>query len=160
MRWETKRPFLLSTEILGFLSLLKKRHALAPFEALISVRLSRCQGMCGPLSRWSGHLRFSLGSPQGIQTCLYLVRWKTTLNLSHCREIVPSFESGPLGFHSTWDRKHRVPLTSLLLSENSSCACGKFAKIISQRQGISSHLWTILCAWSFHRVAILKLIFI
>ena len=45
---------------------------------------------------------------------------KTSLNLSHCREIGPSFESGPLGVHSSCDRKHRVPLTSLLLRENSS----------------------------------------
>ena len=34
VRWETKRPFLVSTEILGFLSIFKKCQASAPFEAL------------------------------------------------------------------------------------------------------------------------------
>ena len=76
-------------------------------------------------------------------------------------EIGPSFESGPLGFHSTGDRKHRVPLTPLLLRENSSGgACGKLAHFFSQRKGISSHLGMIRGAWSFPRVAVLKLIFI
>ena len=44
VRWETKRPFLVSTEILGFLSIFKKWQASAHFEALKSVGLSRCQG--------------------------------------------------------------------------------------------------------------------
>ena len=43
--WETKRPFLVSTEILGFLSIFKKCLTSAPDEALNSVGLSRCQGM-------------------------------------------------------------------------------------------------------------------
>ena len=96
--------------------------------------LSKCQRGVRPLSRWDGELRLSLGSPQGIQTCLHLVRWKKSLNLSDCREIRPSFESGPLGGHSNWDRKHRVPLTHLLLRENFSwSACGKVAHFFSQR---------------------------
>ena len=41
----TKRPFLVSTEILGFLSIFKKSQASAPYEALNSMGLSRCQGM-------------------------------------------------------------------------------------------------------------------
>ena len=45
VRWETKRPFLVSTEILGFLSIFKKSQASGPFEALISVGISRCQGI-------------------------------------------------------------------------------------------------------------------
>ena len=45
VRWETKRPFLLSTEILGLLSIIKKRKASSPFEALNSAGLSRCEGM-------------------------------------------------------------------------------------------------------------------
>ena len=44
VRWETKRPFLVSTEILGFLSIFKKSQASDHFEAFISVCLSRCQG--------------------------------------------------------------------------------------------------------------------
>ena len=45
VRWEIKRPFLVSTELLGFLSVFKKSQVSAPFEALNSVGLSRCQGM-------------------------------------------------------------------------------------------------------------------
>ena len=45
VRWENKRPFLLGTVILGFLSSFKKSQALSPIEALNSARLSRCQGM-------------------------------------------------------------------------------------------------------------------
>ena len=114
-----------------------------------------------PLSRWGGELCLSLGSPQGIQTSLHLVRWNTSLNLRYCWEIRPSFESGSLVVHSTWERKHRVPLTYLLLRENSTLgAGGKLAQTFNQRQGISSHLGTIWGAWSFPRVAVLILIFI
>ena len=45
VRWETKRPFLVSTEILGFLSIFKKSQALAHFEGLNSVGLTTCHGM-------------------------------------------------------------------------------------------------------------------
>ena len=45
VRWETKLPFLVSTEILGFLSIFKKNQASAPFEALNYVGISRCQVM-------------------------------------------------------------------------------------------------------------------
>ena len=48
VRWETKRPFLISTEILGFLSIFKKTQASPPFEALNSGGLSRCQGCEAP----------------------------------------------------------------------------------------------------------------
>ena len=85
----------------------------------------------------------------------------TSLNLRHCREILPSFESGSLAVHSTWDRKHRVPLTYLLLRENSTWgAGGNLAQIFNQRQGISSHLGTIWRASSFPQVPVLILIFI
>ena len=52
------------------------------------------------LSRWGGQLGLSLDSPQGIHTSLYLVRWKTSLHSSHCREIRPSLESWHLSIHS------------------------------------------------------------
>ena len=45
LRWETKGPFLVSTEILGFLSIFKKSQASSALEALNSASLSRCQGM-------------------------------------------------------------------------------------------------------------------
>ena len=41
VRWETKRPFLVSTEILGFLSIFKKSQASSSFEAMNSTSLSR-----------------------------------------------------------------------------------------------------------------------
>ena len=45
VRWETIRPFLVSTEILGFLSIFNESHASAPFEILNSMGLSKCQVM-------------------------------------------------------------------------------------------------------------------
>ena len=45
VRLETKRPFLVSPEILGFLSIYKNSQSLAHFEALNTVGLSRGQGM-------------------------------------------------------------------------------------------------------------------
>ena len=45
VRWETIRPFLVSTEILGFLLIFKKRQAADPFEILTSVGLSKCEVM-------------------------------------------------------------------------------------------------------------------
>ena len=38
--------------------------------------------------------------------------------------------------------------------------CGKLAHLFSQRQGIICHLETVWSAWSFPRVAVLKLLFI
>ena len=43
VRWEAKRPLLLGTVILGFLSIFTKSQAPSPFEALNSGRLSWCQ---------------------------------------------------------------------------------------------------------------------
>ena len=161
VRQETKAHFLVGIVILGFLSIFKKSQASSPFEALNSVSLTTYQSDVIPLSRWGGELWLSLGSPQGIQTYLHLVRWNTSLNLRLCREIWPSFESGSLAVHFTSDRKPRVSLTYLLLRENFTWgAGGKLAEIFNQRQGISSHLPMIWGAWSFPRVAVLILIFI
>ena len=90
VRQETNPHFLVGTVILGFLSIFKKSKVSSPFEALNSVFLSRCQSDVIHLVQ----MRLSLGSPQGIQTSLHLVTRNTSLNLSHCREIRPSFESG------------------------------------------------------------------
>ena len=49
VRWETKHPFLVSTEILGFLSIFKKSQASSRFDALNSVGLSgvkECEEPC------------------------------------------------------------------------------------------------------------------
>ena len=40
---------------------------------------------------------FSLGTAQNIQTSLYIVRRKTSLHSSHCKDIQPFFESWHLG---------------------------------------------------------------
>ena len=42
---------------------------------------------------------FSLGTAQNTQTSLYIVRRKTSLHSSHCKEIRLSFDSGNLGIH-------------------------------------------------------------
>ena len=88
----------------------------------------------GLLCRRGWELWLSLGSPQGIQSSLHLVRWKMNLHLRHCMESRPSFEAWHFGIHYTWDRKHRVVLTYLFLREGSSWgACGKLAYIFSRR---------------------------
>ena len=47
------------------------------------------------------------------------------------------FESGHLGVHFTWGRKHRLALTYLFLREGSSWGdCGKLAYLFIRRQGI------------------------
>ena len=76
--------------------------------------------MNGPLSRWGGDLGLSLWSLQLIQTSFHLVIWKMRLPLRLCREIWPAFESRHLGVHFTWSWKHRLPLTYILLRENSA----------------------------------------
>ena len=47
------------------------------------------KGMWDVLSWWGGELGLSLGTPQGIQTSIHLVRWKTSLHSSHSRN--PAF---------------------------------------------------------------------
>ena len=49
--------------------------------------------------RWD--IGFSLGTAQNIQTSLYIVRRKTSLHSSHCKDIRHSFDSGNLGIHCT-----------------------------------------------------------
>ena len=113
------------------------------------------------LSRRGRHLGPSLSSPQGIHASLYLVRWNTSLDSSHCRENRPSFESGHLSTHSSWCSKLRVPVTYLLLREWYSWgACGKLAYLFNKILGIHSLLEMIWCPWSFPRVPVLKLVFL
>ena len=113
------------------------------------------------LSIWGGHLSLSLDSPQGIHTSLYLVRWKTSLHSSHCREIRPSLESGHVSIYSTWGSKLRDPLTYLLLREGYSWgACGKLAYFFNRILGIRSLLEMIWRAWSSLPVPVLKLVFL
>ena len=93
--------------------------------------------MWGPLFRRGGGLWLSIESPQGIRSSLHHVRWNMSPHWSHCRETRPSFESGHLGVHSTWGRKHRVFLTYRFLREGSSWgACGKLAYLLSWIKGM------------------------
>ena len=137
MSREAKSPLLVGTVILysyQFSRRVRHRHLLKHWTQRTSRSL---KWMWGPLSRRGWELSLSLGSPQGIQTCLHLVIWKMSLHLRHCRESRPSFESGHRGVHYTWGRKHRVSLTYLFLREGSSWdACGKLAYLFSRRQKI------------------------
>ena len=49
--------------------------------------------------RWD--IGFSLGTAQNIQTSLCIVRRKTSLHSSRCKEIRLSLDSGNLGIHCT-----------------------------------------------------------
>ena len=133
---EAKRPLLVGTVILVFLLIFTVRH-LHLLKYWTQRNSRNLKWMWGPLSRRGWEIWLSLGSPQGIQTTLHLVRWKMSLPLRHCRESRPSFESGHLGVHYTWGRKHRVALTYLFLRGDSSLgSCGKLAYLFSRRQEI------------------------
>ena len=55
VRWETKRPFLVCTVILGFLSIFKKSHASSPFEAFTPGDSQGVKGCEGPWPDESGN---------------------------------------------------------------------------------------------------------
>ena len=74
VRLETQGPFPVATVILGFLSIFKRSQALSPFESLNSTCLSSVKEMGGLLLRSGGDVGLLLGSPQGIQISLHLVR--------------------------------------------------------------------------------------
>ena len=134
---QAKRPLLVVTVILVFLSIFTMSQASSPFEALNSAHLSKCQMDVRPSVqkrlRTKAFSRVSTGDSDIPSSC----EMKMSLHLRHCRESRPSFESGHLVVHYIWGRKHRVALTYLFLMEGSSCgACGKLAYLFSRRQGI------------------------
>ena len=161
VKQETEVHILVGTVILGFLSIFKKSKACSPFEAFNFMCLSRCQiDMIPPFQirrRPAAFSRVSTGDSDIPSSC----------DMKQEPKFKP-LQGNPaflwvriVAVHSTWDRKHRVPLTYLLLTENATWgACGKLAHLFSQRQGISSHLETICGAWNFLRAAVLKWIFI
>ena len=111
-----------------------------PFEALNSVCLSRCQSDLIPAvqmrRRPTAFSRASTGDSDIPSSC----DMKQEPKFKPLQGNPAFFWVRPLAVLSTWDRKHRVPLTYLLLRENSTWgACGKLAHLFSQRQGISSH---------------------
>ena len=101
VRQETKAHILVGIVILGFLSIFKKSQASSPFEALNSVCLSRYQSdVIPPIQMRRRTMAFSRVAT-GNSDIPSFVRCNRSLNLSHCREVRPSFESGSLGVHST-----------------------------------------------------------
>ena len=161
MKQETEVQFLVGTVILGFLFIFKKNKASSPFEALNTVCFSRCQSDVIPpvqmRRRPTTFSRVSTGDSDIPSSC----DMKHEPKFKLLQGNLAFFWFRPLAVHSTWDRKHRVPLSYLLLRENSAWgACGKLAHLFSQRQGISSHLEMICGAWNFLRTAVLKWNFI
>ena len=71
---DAKRPLLVGTVILVFLSIFTKNQASSPFESLTSAQLSKSQMDMRPSVLKMLRTMLSLGSPQGIQTSLHLVR--------------------------------------------------------------------------------------
>ena len=120
MRQETKPHFLVATVILGFLSIFKNSQASSPFEALNTVSLSRYQSdVIRPIQmrqRTMDFSRVSTGESDIPSSC----------EMQHEPEFKPLqgslafFDSGFLAVHSILNRKLRVPLTYLLLRENST----------------------------------------
>ena len=101
MRQDIELHFLVGTVILGFLSILKKSQASSPYEALNSMCLSRRQRTVRPTVQM-----------RQTPTAFSRVFTEDSDMPSHCemkdepefkplQGIGPSFESGPLGVHST-----------------------------------------------------------
>ena len=132
-----KLPLLVGTVILVFLSIFTNSQESSPFEALNSAQLSKFQMDVRPsVQKTLRTMAFSRVST-GDSDIPSSLRWKMSLHLRHCRESRPSFESGHLGVHYTWGRKHRVALTYIFLREGYSWgACGKLDYLFSWRQGI------------------------
>ena len=155
VKQEIRPPFLVGAVILGCLSIFKKSHLLKHWTP----RACQCVKVSEDPVQMRRATRLSLGSPQGIQTSLHLVWWNMSIHSSHCKEIRPSFESGHLGFHSTWGSKLRVPLTYLFLKEGYTWgACGTLAYLFNRILGFCS-LLELIWPWSIPRVTVLKLVF-
>ena len=160
MRWETKGPFLVSTEILEFQSIFKKSQASSAFQPFTPHASRGVKGCEAPVQMRRGPRVSSTISTHDSDI-------PSSCDMKHEHKLKPLqgnpafFWVRPLAVHSTWDRKDRVPVSYLLLRENSTWgACGKLTHHFSQSQIISSHLETICGAWSVPRVAVLELIFI
>ena len=101
VRWEAKRPLLVGTVILVFVSIFTKSQASSPFEALNSAHLSKCQRDVRPsvqqMLRTTAFYRVSTGDLHFPSSC----EMKHEPAFMHCRESWPSFESGDPGVHST-----------------------------------------------------------
>ena len=98
---EVKRPLLVGTIILVFLSIFSKSQASSPFEALNSVQLSKSQMDVRPSVqkrlRTMAFSRVSTGDSDIISSC----EMKDGQHLRHCRESPPSFAPRHLVVHYT-----------------------------------------------------------
>ena len=120
VRQEAIRPLLVGTVILVFLSIFTKSHSLSPFEALNSAHLSKSQMDEKPsLQKRLRAMAFSMVST-GDSDIPSSCEMKDEPAFKALQAKPAFFESGPLGVHYTWGRKHRVALTYLFLREGSS----------------------------------------
>ena len=117
---EDNRPLLVGTVILVFLSICTKSQASSPFEALNSACLSKSQMDVRPSVqkrlRTMAFSRVSTRDSDNPSSC----EMKDEPAFKALQAKPALFESGPLGVHYTWGRKHRVALTYLFLREGSS----------------------------------------
>ena len=101
MRRKAKRPLLVGTVILVFLSIFTKSQASSYFEALNSAHVSKCQRDVRPsvqqMLSTKAFSRVSTGDLHFPSFC----EMKDEPVFMHCSESWPSFESGHLGVHST-----------------------------------------------------------
>ena len=97
MSREAKRPLLVGTVILVFLSIFLKSQASSSFEALNSVHLSKAQMYVRPSVqkrlRTMAFSRVSTGVSDIPSSC----EIKDGLNLRHCRDRQPSLYEGISG---------------------------------------------------------------
>ena len=120
MRQETEFHFLVGTVILGLLSIFMKSQASSPYEALNSVSLSRGQRDMRPPVQMRRTITAFSGVSTGDSDMPSSCEMKDEPEYKLLQGNRAFFEERPLGVHSTRDRKHRVPLTSLLLREGYS----------------------------------------
>ena len=137
MRLDPKHPLLVGRVILVFLSIFTKCQASSPFEALNSTRLLRFQrDVRPPVHKRQRTRAFSMISTEysGIPSSCEM---KDEPAIKPLQGNMAFFWVRASQVHSPWGRKHRCPLTYLLLREGSSWeACENSAYLFSRRQGI------------------------
>ena len=99
--WEAKRPLLVGTDILVFLSLLTKSQASSPFEALNSAHLSKSQMVVRPsvqkMLRTMAFSRVSTGDSDIRSSC----EMKDEPAFKALLGKPAFFQSGHFGVHDT-----------------------------------------------------------
>ena len=155
MKQATEVHFLVGTVILGFLSIFTKSKASSPFESLNPVCLSRFQSDVIPpvqmRRRPKAFSRVSTGDSDLPSSSDMNMR----LNLSHCREIRPSFESGisryiPLETESTESHSPTYCCWKSLLEvlvDNwlTSSVIDRESALILRRYVVHGTFFTLLC---------------